>query len=170
MDQGLQFENRRTFLLVLEYSTTSFDAYLRHRARQLLGDIAGLTTKKNQRADKVLKLNEYTRNHSVAQNTAQLRTKAGKQLKELHEAAQAHRPEEYAYLQARHTEEDHKVFTRVLESASTTSPSDILLSDIIRVRIEGKVFNLHSAVLTCPDLFIEGKGEHEQWHCVPSLC
>ena len=50
---------------------SSFDAYLRHRARQLLGYIAGLTTKKTQRADKVLKLHDYTRTHTVAQNTAQ---------------------------------------------------------------------------------------------------
>ena len=35
--------------------TSSFDAYLRHRARQLLGYIATLTTKKSQRQDKILK-------------------------------------------------------------------------------------------------------------------
>ena len=46
---------------------SSFDAYLRHRARQLLGYIATLTTKKSQRSDSILKLNDYTRNHTVAE-------------------------------------------------------------------------------------------------------
>ena len=35
---------------------SSFDAYLRHRARQLLGYIATLTTRKTQRKDKFLKM------------------------------------------------------------------------------------------------------------------
>ena len=79
---------------------SSFDAYLRHRARQLLGYIATLTTTKTQRKDKILKMNRYTRTHTVDENQAQLRKKAAKQLRQLHAAAQAHRPDADAYLQA----------------------------------------------------------------------
>ena len=82
--------------------TSSFDAYLRHRARQLLGYIATLTTRKTQRKDKFLKMHHYSRSHSAAQVKAWLRQKAARQLRELHEAAQAHRPDADAYLQALH--------------------------------------------------------------------
>ena len=82
--------------------TSSLDAYLRHRVRQLLGYIATLTTQKIQRKDKLLKLNLYWRTHSVAQVCAWLRRKATRQLRELHQAAQAHRPDADAYLQALH--------------------------------------------------------------------
>ena len=58
--------------------TSSFDAYLRHRARQLLGYIATLTTVKTQREDKLLKISEYVRSHNVAENQARLRQKAPK--------------------------------------------------------------------------------------------
>ena len=78
--------------------TSSLDAYLRHRARQLLGYIATLTTKQTQRNDKILKIHDYSRRHSVAQTQFRLRQKAARQLRELHEAAQAHRPD----LQALH--------------------------------------------------------------------
>ena len=44
----------------------------------------------------------YLKSHNVAQNLARLRRKAGRQLRELHEAAQAHRPDADAYLQALH--------------------------------------------------------------------
>ena len=80
--------------------TSSFDAYLRHRARQLLGYIATLTTKTTQRNDKFLKMSRYFTTHSVPQNQARLRQKAARQLRKLHEAAQAHRPDADAYLQA----------------------------------------------------------------------
>ena len=80
--------------------TSSFDAYLRHRARQLLGYIATLTTKQTQRKDKLLKMSGYFRRHSVERNQARLRQKAARQLRELHEAAQAHRPDADAYFQA----------------------------------------------------------------------
>ena len=80
--------------------TSSFDAYLRRRARQLLGYIATLTTKATQRKDNSLKLSAYFQCHTVAQNQARLRQKAARQLRELHEAAQAHRPDADAYLQA----------------------------------------------------------------------
>ena len=83
--------------------TSSFDAYLRHRARQLLGYIATLTTKTTQRNDKFLKMSGYFTTHSVAQNQARLRQKAARQLRKLHEAAQAHRPDADAYLQALNT-------------------------------------------------------------------
>jgi len=79
---------------------SSFDAYLRHRARQLLGYIATLTTKKTQRREKILKMSEYFRCHNVTQNQARLRQKAARQLRMLHEAAQAHRPDADAYLRA----------------------------------------------------------------------
>jgi hypothetical protein len=86
--------------------TSSFDAYLRHRARQLLGYIATLTTVKIQRKDKVVKLNRYLLDHTVAENQARLRQKAAKQLRELHGAAQAHRPDADAYLQALNAAKD----------------------------------------------------------------
>ena len=78
----------------------SFDAYLRHRARQLLGYIATLTTRTTQRKDKILNISRYLQRHSVAQKQARLRQKAARQLRELHEAAQAHCPDADAYLQA----------------------------------------------------------------------
>ena len=52
---------------------SSFDAYLRHRARQLLGYIATLTSQKTQRKEKILKMAAYLQNHNVAQNKARLR-------------------------------------------------------------------------------------------------
>ena len=55
---------------------SSFDAYLHHRARQLLGYIATLTTKATQRKDNSLKLSGYFKCHTVAQNQARLRQKA----------------------------------------------------------------------------------------------
>ena len=79
---------------------SSFDAYLRHRARQLLGYIATLKTQKTLRKDNILKIREYSRSHTVAETQAHLRKKAARQLRELHEAAQAHRPDADAYLQA----------------------------------------------------------------------
>ena len=45
-------------------------------------------------------MSKYLISHSVAQNQARLRQKAARQLRELHEAAQAHRPDADAYLQA----------------------------------------------------------------------
>ena len=45
---------------------SSFDAYLRHRARQLLGYIATLTTRKTQRQDRFLKMTRYIHVHTVA--------------------------------------------------------------------------------------------------------
>ena len=86
--------------------TSSFDAYLRHRARQLLGYIATLTTQKTQRKDKCLKVHEHMKAGTVAQNQARLRRKAARQLRELHEAAQAHRPDADAYLQALNAAKD----------------------------------------------------------------
>ena len=80
--------------------TSSFDAYLRRRARQLLGYIATLKTVNSQRKDPFLKLSRYLRSHSVPQNQARLRQKAARQLRKLHKAAQAHRPDADAYLQA----------------------------------------------------------------------
>ena len=61
--------------------TSSFDAYLRHRTRQLLGYIATLTTVNTQRKDKFLKMSGYLQRHSVAQNQARLRQKAARQLR-----------------------------------------------------------------------------------------
>ncbi len=80
--------------------TSSFDAYLRHRARQLLGYIATLKTQKAQRKDPFLKMSWYLKHHTVAQNLARLRQKAARLLRKLHEAAQTHRPDADAYLQA----------------------------------------------------------------------
>ena len=79
---------------------SNFDAYLRHRARQLLGYIATLKTQKTQRQDKFLKMSNYLTKHNVAQNLARLRRKAGRQLRKLHEAALAHRPDADVYLRA----------------------------------------------------------------------
>ena len=45
-------------------------------------------------------MHDYTRNHTVAENQARLRKKAATQLRVLHEAARAHRPDADAYLQA----------------------------------------------------------------------
>jgi hypothetical protein len=83
-------------------TTSSFDAYLRHRARQLLGCIATMTTIKIQRGKKagVFKMTSYCMVHTVAENKARLHQKAASVLRKLHEAAQAHRPDEDAYLQA----------------------------------------------------------------------
>ena len=79
---------------------SSFDADLRRRARQLLGYIATLKSQKTQRKDNIMKIHDYSRSHSVLETKAHLRKKAARQLRELHETAQAHRPDADAYLQA----------------------------------------------------------------------
>ena len=45
--------------------TSSLDAYLRHRTRQLLGYIATLTTQKSQRKEPLLKISGYLHSHNV---------------------------------------------------------------------------------------------------------
>ena len=49
-----------------------------------------------------MKMHDYSRRHSVAQVSARLRRKAARQLRKLFEAAQAHRSDADAYLQALH--------------------------------------------------------------------
>ena len=48
---------------------SNFDAYLRHRARQVLGYIATLKTQKTQRQDKFLKMSNYLKKNTMWRRT-----------------------------------------------------------------------------------------------------